>query len=257
MLKDIHDCTDTRNIRISNVGIADYKLPIVFCSNNEYSTIATFEVGVSLTENQKGAHLSRIIQQLDTLFANKKFKIEYLRSYLNQMKEVIQSDSINFDAKFDACLPIKTPITNHNSFISSKIEINGNFIEKEYIESMAVGVFGAMLCPSSKMISKYGAHSQKSFLTAILYGNLKNIFIEDIVDLMRACFSSEVFGIVKREDEKYMTEKAYENPKFSEDLIRDILLKLNNNYELNKIEAVLKNYESIHEHNVYARGIIQ
>jgi len=114
-----------------------------------------------------------------------------------------------------------------------------------------------MCCPSSKKISKYGAHSQRcSLITTIL--NCENkVKIEDMSNIMQECFSSPVFSVIKREDEKYLTEKAYENPKFSEDLIRDVLIKMKEKYSGYEIIAEMENYESIHSHNVYAKGRIK
>ena len=114
-----------------------------------------------------------------------------------------------------------------------------------------------MLCPNSKAISEYGAHSQKCNLTSTLYGDIEKVFIEDIIKIIFGQFSAEVYGIVKSADEKYLTEKAYNNPKFSEDLVRDTLIKLREYYKAGRIETEIENLESIHQHNVYAKGVLR
>ena len=116
-------------------------------------------------------------------------------------------------------------------------------------------MLGTTLCPCSKEISKYGAHNQKCKAIITLYGDYETVDFNQLISTMEDQFSANVYSTVKREDEKYITELAYENPKFSEDLIRDLLINIGNIYD-GKIIAELVNYESIHEHNVYARGII-
>ena len=113
-----------------------------------------------------------------------------------------------------------------------------------------------MCCLSSKKISKYGAHSQRCLLKSTILDVDNDVFVEDITNTVKNCFSAPVSSIVKREDEKYLTEQAYENPKFSEDLIRDTLLLLKQKYPNKNIIAEMNNYESIHSHNVYCKGRI-
>ena len=114
-----------------------------------------------------------------------------------------------------------------------------------------------MLCPNSKSISRYGAHSQKCNLKATLYGDIDNLIVEEVLKIISSQFSAEVYGVVKSVDEKLLTEKAYENPKFSEDLIRDTLIALKEYYNNGMICVEIENLESIHQHNVYAKGLIR
>ena len=254
MLKDIHIISDARQIDIDSVGITNYKLPIIF--EGKYHTMSTFKVGVGLNEKQKVAHLSRIIQQLNILFANSNFEIKDLHDKLVIMKNVIESDNIDFNASFDISIPVTSPVSSFESYITPSLNLNEIHTREEVIKKISLSVLGTMLCPSSKAISLYGAHSQKCLLKTTLSGDIDDILVLEVVKIMRSCFSAEVFGVVKREDEKYLTEFAYNNPRFSEDLIRDVLLKLKEKYNLCSIEAELENFESIHEHNVYARGRI-
>lgn len=254
MLEDIHDINDNRKLRVDSVGIVDYKIPVIF--EGKYPTMAMFKVGVSLEENKKGAHLSRIIQQIDTMFAYNDLKIKDLTEKLKLMKRIVEADDIYLSVDFDISLPIITPVSSLKSYITPVINLKENHVRNEIIKEISISVLGTMLCPSSKFISLYGAHSQKCLVKTTLSGNIEDIIIEDVVRLIRSLFSAEVYGVVKREDEKYLTEYAYNNPKFSEDLIRDVLTKLKEKYNFCRIEAELKNYESIHEHNVYARGSI-
>jgi len=120
---------------------------------------------------------------------------------------------------------------------------------------MSISIFGTTLCPCSKEISKYGAHNQKCKVIVTLFGDYESIDFNQIVSVIEEQFSANIYSTVKRNDEKYITEQAYENPKFSEDLIRDLFINVGDLYE-GKVIAELINYESIHEHNVYAKGII-
>lgn len=252
----IHDIKDERNIEIENVGICDYKLPITFCSDKEYNTIASISAGVSLGSSIKGAHLSRIIETLDEMLANNKITLDYFKKVLEELKHKLEVGNSRLNMGFDIVFNTTTPVSGKKTFLNSHIILNGD-TNDEINNYISVTSTGAMLCPNSKAISKYGAHSQKCNLTASLYGNISEVKIEDITNIVFRQFSAEVYGVVKSSDEKILTEKAYENPKFSEDLVRDTLLALREYYKVGKIKVEIENLESIHQHNVYARGLLR
>lgn len=253
-MEDIHNTDDKRNIKIQNVGISDVLIPFCFKSLNNYNTIANITSGVELDENKKGAHLSRIIEVLNEYFANKILTIENFTEIIYKLSRKTEADNVNLTINFNAIMPTLSPITNKNTFINTIVTLYVDLMKYQITKNISLKLDGAMCCPSSKKISKYGAHSQRCSLKTTILNCSDDTKIEDIANLMQDCFSAPVFSIVKREDEKYLTERAYENPKFSEDLIRDTLIKMKQLYTNKEIIAEMCNYESIHSHNVYAKG---
>lgn len=256
-MSNIHDEYDVRNIEIDNVGICNYKLPITFNSRETYGCIADLVSGVSLKSNIKGAHLSRIIEVLDELVANQLITIEYLNVILNELMCRLETDNANLSMKFNVVIPEISPITKRETYLNSEIILSGEINNNEINKNISLTATGAMLCPNSKAKSAYGAHSQKCLLKSTLYGNIDNILIEEVLKILFNQFSAEVYGIVKSPDEVYLTQKAYDNPKFSEDLVRDTLLSLREYYNGGMICTEIENLESIHQHNVMARGRIR
>ncbi len=256
MLKDLQNEKDDRNIFISNIGICDYKLPITLSINNKlYHSICNISSNVSLEKNSRGAHLSRIIEVLNDYLCDKIISLEDINEIINTTIKRTETNNMSLTMDFDIILKRISPISKKNSYFTVNLKINNSKINDINKKSLSISIIGTMLCPCSKDISKYGAHNQKCKATIILHENYEKINLEEIINIMEKSFSSNVYSTVKRTDEKYITELAYENPKFSEDLIRDLLLAVAEKYN-NKIEAELINYESIHEHNVYAHGII-
>ena len=137
-----------------------------------------------------------------------------------------------------------------------EVDVTLSTITKEGTNSTALtlGVYGAMCCPNSKAKSKYGAHSQRCYLTTEMKGNVQSVKVEDVAILLDQAFSAPVYSVVKSVDEVYMTELAYENPKFTEDLIRDAIILLKEKYKGLSFVVEAENFESIHSHNVLARG---
>ena len=256
MLKDLQNEKDNRNISISNIGICDYKLPIsLVIGDNIYHSICTISSNVALDETCRGAHLSRIISVLnDSLYA-KTVCLGDFNKILDETMKRSETIGATLKISFDIILKRLSPVSKKESFTTANIQINNLKLADTSEKSLSITLFGTTLCPCSKEISEYGAHNQKCQVTVTLYGNYENINFDEIVTTIEEQFSAKVYSTVKREDEKYITEKAYQNPKFSEDLIRDILINIGNIYD-GKIVAELINYESIHEHNVYAKGVI-
>lgn len=256
MLKDLQNEMDNRNISISNIGICDYKLPIsLIIGDDVYNSICTISSNVSLDKTCRGAHLSRIVEVLNNNLYGKTISLIDFNKILTEtiQKSEVAGASLEFD--FDIILKRIAPISKKESFITANLKIDNSKLAENEEKSMSISVFGTTLCPCSKEISKYGAHNQKCKVIVTLFGNYESINFKQIVSAIEEQFSAKVYSTVKREDEKYITEQAYQNPKFSEDVIRDLLINIGDLYE-GKVVAELINYESIHEHNVYARGVI-
>ena len=255
-MQDIHKEKDNRNIKIDYIGVDEVRLPISFKSKEVYNSIASINSGVSLSEEEKGAHLSRIVEVFNDVLKDKPLTIKEMNSLLLVLSEKVEADNVLVNIKFPIMIASKSPISDKLSYVDTLIGLEAFKSQDSINKKIEVSINGAMCCPSSKKISKYGAHSQRCLLKVGLDGEIDNVKVEDVAKCMENSFSAPVSSIVKRVDEKYLTETAYENPKFSEDLIRDTLLSLNAMYNNVGIEAESINFESIHSHNVRAKGSI-
>ena len=256
MLKDLQSEKDSRHISISRIGICDYKLPIALMIGDKlYNSICNITSTVALDETLRGAHLSRIIEVLNDSLYDRIITLEEFKKIVRETK--LRSNTIGAEINFDFDIILRSfaPVSGKQSFTTANLKINNKDMNGEEDNSITISLLGTTLCPCSKEISEYGAHNQKCKAMVTLHGDYENIPFNQIVEAMSAQFSSNVYSTVKRKDEKYITEQAYENPKFSEDLIRDLLLSISKLYD-GQIDAELVNYESIHEHNVYAKGSI-
>ena len=255
-MSDIHDKKDLRKIAIKNVGICDYYAPFILINKNEeYITIAKIKSGVSLEAETKGAHLSRINMVLNNELVNKKLSIDNIEKIVGKIAKEVGVNNANLEMNFKIAFDFKTPKselkTNMYSNIKIYIKIVNNKIDEEHI---TISANAAMLCPNSKAKSSRGAHSQKCIINVTLHDNISKVDIKDVYSVLCNSGSAPVFDIVRSSDEVYMTEVAYDNPKFSEDAIRDILIAIKKKYTNSTIHAELKNLESIHQHNVYCEG---
>ncbi len=256
MLKDLQNEKDNRNIFISNIGVCDYKLPISLVIENEvYNSICNISCNVALDETCRGAHLSRIITVLNNNIYGKTIRLEDFTNIIDETIKCSETIGASLGVDLDIILKRISPISEKESFITVNLKINDTVLSDCEDKSLSISMFGTTLCPCSKEISKYGAHNQRCKVIMTLFGDYESINFNEIVSTIERQFSANVYSTVKREDEKYITERAYENPKFSEDLIRDLLINVGDLYD-GKICAELVNYESIHEHNVYAKGVI-
>ena len=255
-MSDIHDSKDIRNIKISNVGICDYKVPFTLKNKKEkYITVATIKSGVSLDSETKGAHLSRIVTVIDKELTNKELTLADISKVCKKLSDEVGVDNANIRLNFEIIFNVMTPKSNNLTNLYAKIELYYICVKKSITDSyIKITANGAMLCPNSKAKSRYGAHSQKCDISATLYGDFNNIDLRKIYIAIANSTSAPVFGVVRSDDEVYMTELAYDNPKFSEDAIRDTLIAIKKIYKNGDVAAELVNYESIHQHNVFCES---
>ena len=255
-MKDLQSEKDVRHISIDKIGICDYKLPIALIIGDEvYNSICNISSNVMLDESCRGAHLSRIIEVLNENLYHKTITLEDFGRIVEETKNRSKTIGASIEFDFDIILQRLAPVSKKESYTTANLKINNSIKNDDSDKSITISILGTTLCPCSKEISKYGAHNQKCKAMITLYGDYENINFDEIVETIENQFSANVYSTVKRRDEKYITEQAYENPKFSEDLIRDLLLSVGALYE-GRVVAEIVNYESIHEHNVYARGEI-
>lgn len=254
-LVDTHKFEEKRNIPLDRVGITDLKLPIVLNSGNRvYNGIAGVSVYVGLAGALKGAHLSRISEVLNSSIPCG-IELGGFGKLVEDLSATCEADNVELHLEVEIPYESLTPVTNKKSICIARLRVFAERCDGKTTQNVDVVVEGTALCPCSKNISIYSAHNQRSEMTLTVY-DCSDIDINATINQMIKEFSCEVYNCLKREDEKFVTERAYENAKFSEDIVRDALIALKKLYPTNRIKIKVKNYESIHQHNVEAMGYL-
>ena len=250
MIEDVQGRTDTRQIPINRVGIKDlaYPLRIKNGAGEIQSTVASFSMYVNLPQNFKGTHMSRF---LEILHATSEVCLETFPALLETVARRLESADAYVEASFPYFVSKAAPITGVRSLMDYRVTICGERKGAETSVLVRVVVPVTSLCPSSKDISQYGAHNQRSHVTITVRVS-GDIGIEDLIRIAESAASAELFGILKRADEKFVTEHAYDHPKFVEDLVRDVAMKLNAERRITAYSVEAENFESIHNHSAYA-----
>jgi len=249
-LPDTQNQTDKREIPIDKVGIKSLKYPISVLDkdNGVQHTIATVSMTVDLPKQYKGTHMSRFVEVLQN---KKEIQIESIYEILKEMQNKLKADSAHIELDFPYFIEKKAPVSGKPSLIDYRVRYHAVMHKDKKDLIMTVVVPVKTLCPCSKNISKYGAHNQRGEVT-VSVRFLETVWFEDIIKYVEESASCELFTLLKREDEKYVTEKAYENPVFVEDLVRNVVLKLQDNKNILWYSVEAENFESIHNHNAYA-----
>ncbi|MDG4561638.1 MAG: GTP cyclohydrolase FolE2 [Candidatus Competibacter sp.] len=250
-IPDVQNSADTRRLAINKVGIKDIRHPVRVRdrSGGEQHTIATFNMYVNLPHNFKGTHMSRFVEILNV--PGREISVDSFRDMLTEMTERLEAESGHIEMTFMYFVTKAAPVSAVRSLMDYEVTFIGEIRDSRPTMNVKVVVPVTSLCPCSKKISKYGAHNQRSHVTV----NVRVqdfIWIEDIIDLVEKEASCELYGLLKRPDEKYVTERAYDNPKFVEDMVRDIAAKLNQDDRVAAYAVESENFESIHNHSAYA-----
>jgi GTP cyclohydrolase I len=250
-IADVQGSADTRRIPINKVGIKDIRHPVRVKdrSMGEQHTIATFNMYVNLPHNFKGTHMSRFVEILNT--HEREITVESFKEMLQEMTARLEADSGHIEMQFHYFVNKKAPVSNVESLLDYDVTLIGEIIEGKPKMNIKVVVPVTSLCPCSKKISDYGAHNQRSHVTVSVETH-GFVWIEDLIDLIEQEASCELYGLLKRPDEKYVTQKAYDNPKFVEDMVRDVASRLNEDERINSYVVESENFESIHNHSAYA-----
>lgn len=252
LLPDIQSRTDSRGVAIDAVGVKGVRYPITVRSGQFHApTIATFSMTVGLAATVKGTHMSRFIELLERqapVFDQAQFK-----STLLEMLARLDARTGTLEMQFPYFVKKFAPVSGVQSQLDYDVVWFGRASEDgEYCFGMRVIVPATSLCPCSKEISAYGAHNQRSHIT-IEAEVREEIAIEELISLAEQSASCELYGLLKRPDEKYVTERAYDNPKFVEDLVRDVAVALIRDPRVGSYTVDAENFESIHNHSAYAR----
>jgi GTP cyclohydrolase IB len=259
-MKDIQNTIGDFKYMINKVGVCNLIHPIrVQEDENISNTVGTFSLNVSLDKNLKGINMSRLPIVLTEVYNDNlifsSYKIQ-VRDILEDIRKRMDSKDAFFEVDFDYFFNKKSPVSKYEGLMSVKCNFNGSLIETDQMEDaydfiLTIEVPITTLCPCSKEISSYSAHNQRGYVNVSLkYNSL--FFIKDIVKVIEDSASSEVFPILKRIDEKYVTEKAYENPRFVEDIVRLIADNLYHDERIEWFKISSRHLESIHPHDAIA-----
>lgn len=259
MIKDVQNQKDSRNIPIQKVGVKDVEIPLKIDRKTKNNTsiletvYAKAKMSVSLPSHFKGTHMSRFIEILNK-YQQESLVSTDIEKVLFDMKKKLNAKDAYLKFSFKYFIKKQAPVSKLESLMCYDCAFEGEIDENDdYKFFLIAKVPITTLCPCSKEISKYGAHNQRALLTIkVSYDNDKHIWLEDLIEMAQTCASSEIYPLLKREDEKFVTEHAYENPKFVEDVIRDIVSKLNENEIIKFYEVEMEAFESIHAHNAWA-----
>ena len=253
-MKDIQKLNDDRNVDIQKVGIKHLDLPLIIQRKNNSNQVvsAKAKVNVSLPRHYKGTHMSRFVEVLSE-WKNKNLLGVDIKGCLEKIIQNLDAESGELQFKFKYFIDKKSPVTGLSSPMGFDSTFEGKIQNGNYRFILGVQVPVTTLCPCSKEISDHGAHNQRALITVkVSYAETEHIWIEDLIELIESCSSCPVYPLLKREDEKFVTEKAYENPKFVEDVLRDVVVKLRNQPVVNWFEVECEALESIHNHSAWA-----
>ena len=249
-IADVQSSKDLRNMPINQVGIKDLRFPIrLKTAAGIQPTVARLTMTVRLPADKKGTHMSRFVALMETQHSALDF--DELKNLTQKMLELLDSDAGRICISFPYFRQKSAPVSGIQSLLDYDVTLCGEVADGVYRHHLKVLVPVTSLCPCSKEISEYGAHNQRSHVTVSLICH-DNVSIDEVIDLVEEQASCQLYGLLKRPDEKYVTERAYENPKFVEDMVRDVAVTLRANDNIDSFVVESENFESIHNHSAYA-----
>ncbi|MDH5435811.1 MAG: GTP cyclohydrolase FolE2 [Gammaproteobacteria bacterium] len=248
---DVQNRKDTRHLPINKVGIKDIRHPVVVRDRNEgeQHTIANFNMYVNLPHNFKGTHMSRFVEILNN--HEREISVKSFKHMMVEMTDRLEAGTGHIEMNFPYFVNKTAPKSGVKSLMDYDVTFIGESFNGKTSMTVKVVVPVTSLCPCSKTISEYGAHNQRSHVT-IAAKTREFVWIEEIIDIVERQASCELYGLLKRPDEKHVTERAYDNPKFVEDMVRDVATELNNDDRIVSYVVESENFESIHNHSAYA-----
>jgi len=250
-LDDKQSERDTRELRIDKVGVRGLRFPIQVRdrAHSVQNTVATLGMFVDLPKEFKGTHMSRFVEVLNA--HGNIIHVENISAILHELQKKLHSATSHLEIEFPYFMAKESPVSRRASLMDyiARFDAAACGDETDFVLTVKVNV--TTLCPCSKAISKYGAHNQRGEVTVALRSR-KIVWIEEVIEMIEASASSELYALLKRQDEKAVTEHAYQNPVFVEDLVRNVALRLNAHPQVTWYKVEAENYESIHNHNAYA-----
>lgn len=253
-LRDVQNLIDKRGIEIQKVGIKNVDLPLIIQRKDADNQIvsAKVKISASLDSSYKGTHMSRFMEILNEWREKELLGVD-IKGCLEAVKSRLGAKAAEVKFSFKYFIEKTAPVSKQKSLLAYDCSFEGMLNENEYKFFLGVKVPVTTLCPCSKEISKYSAHNQRALIKVLIsYDDNSHIWIEDLVKDIEKTASCELYSILKREDEKFVTEAAYENPKFVEDVLRDIVVMFRNNEIIKYYEVEVESIESIHNHEAWA-----
>ncbi len=249
-LKDIQSERDDRKLPINKVGVKDISYPVVVLDREkgEQHTVAKVNMYVNLPHHFRGTHMSRFVEILNRY--RNGISTRKIKEILNDMRKDLDAETAHFEIEFPFFMTKEAPVSHERAKMEYTCRLTANSADDYYVLEARVPVLS--LCPCSKEISRFGAHNQRSIISVKIQAREK-IWIEDVIAIAESCGSSDIYSLLKREDEKYITEKSYENPVFVEDIVRNVAQKLMVTEGVLWFSVESENFESIHNHSAYAQ----
>jgi GTP cyclohydrolase I len=250
-IPDTQNSRDTRHIPIEKVGIKDIKHPVVIGDRNggEQHTIARFNMYVNLPHNFKGTHMSRFVEILNQ--HEYEITVKSFKTMIEEMTSLLNAQSGHIEMTFPYFINKSAPVSGVKSLMDYEVSFLGQIKDNKPTVLVKIVVPVTSLCPCSKNIADYGAHNQRSHIT-VTVRTRTFLWVEELIETVEKVASCELYGLLKRPDEKYVTEKAYDNPKFVEDIVRDVAVEFNKDDRIAAYVVESENFESIHNHSAYA-----
>lgn len=251
-IPDIQAKRDTRKLAIDQVGIREIRHPVKVRdrAHGDQYTVATFNMYVGLPHNFKGTHMSRFVEVLND--HENVISVHSFKDIVKQVADKLASKTSRIEMTFPYFREKSAPVTGVMSLVDYEVTLFGELKDDAVHITTRVIVPVTSLCPCSKEISSYGAHNQRSHVTITVLAE-EFVWIEELIDIAESNASSQLYGLLKRPDEKYVTEEAYDNPKFVEDMVRDIAGELIQDERVVSYTVESENFESIHNHSAYAK----
>ncbi len=253
-LVDVHAWRDTREVRIQQVGVDEVVMPLLIRDKGGgmQRVQAIISASVGLPHHYRGTHLSRFLEVLE-LWAEKPISISSMRAILGDIAHKLRAEEARLRVRFQYFMKKAAPVSGLESHMGYQCAHHAQLQGETLDYALEVQVPVTTVCPCSKEISRYGAHNQRAAIVATLRFQPRSfIWIEDLVGMLEAEGSSQVYAILKRQDEKHVTERGYENAKFVEDVLRDVVLKLRGDPRIAWLEVRCSSQESIHNHLAFA-----
>lgn len=251
LLHDLQSEPDSRAIAIDKVGIRGLEIPIQIKDRGPkiQDTIGSFDLYVDLPEDVKGTHMSRFVEIIHR--HEEPYSVDRLKPLLTQLQSRLKAESAFLELRFPFFLEKAAPVTGQRSLMNYQVTFRGRLAGDAIESILQVEIPVKTLCPCSKSISRYGAHNQRGVATVQVTAS-ETVWIEEIIKIVEDSGSAQLYALLKRPDEKHVTEQAYENPVFVEDLARNIVVRLKQDPRISWYQVEAENHESIHNHNAYA-----
>lgn len=250
-MKDVQNQKDSRNIPLNEVGIKNLRYPLDIKDSNGqwFTTHTTISARVGLPADKRGTHMSRFVEIIQ---AYDKLNLKDMKDLLRSMQTTLEAETAYLEISFDYFVKKKAPVSGKEAYLNILVTVNASLEQDDFHFVVTVQTPVTTLCPCSKEISDYSAHNQRALVT-ITTDTQKFIPLERYVAISEAAASSPLYTLLKRPDEKYVTEYAYDHPKFVEDVCRDVKQQLDKMEGINSYIVEVESLESIHNHSAYAK----